>query len=739
MNVKYLFLLLPFFLLLTACSPDPVDTTGSISGTIYDADESDRPLKGVQVTITGHETSITKTSDAQGKFSFANIEIGEYTIQASLQDYATQTATVYVSVGQQRQQDFHLRRARSDLYVVNHQLDFGVTTNQIGLDIENRGQALMKWEVIENIDWLEFSPRSGEVRSGDKATITVIVNRSGKEFGDYKGSFVISTKDSGSETINVTMSVSSGSDESLPQVSMLGVDGETDISAHFSGEIVSCGTSRVLRHGFVWDIEDNPSLEKGSTYQNLGATDEPKPISYSPSNLDPNTTYYVRAFATNSTGTVYSRQEIRFTTLGERKRPNVETGAASQITSSTATLNGNLLEIGNDIGVTQHGHIWSSTQTTPTLDNTSPTKEQTKLGQLKQTTSFSSNLSRLKPGTTYYYCAYATNAQGTGYGEVRQFTTTCAEVKLSTKSVSDVIHNEATCGGIIKELGGNSIVERGVCWSTSATPTLANSYSASTDNTDDFSVRMTNLTTQTKYYVRAYVKTGLGETYYGQEIQFTTTQEVFLPQASATTITNVSAVSVTVSAFVSDNGNGTVKDKGFCYSTSPSPTVSDNKYSCGNNASSFTTTLSGLNENTHYYVRAYVVNERGTGYGEQVEFQTLQLTLPTLSSVTITGISFRAATFEASVESLGNGTIKRSGFCYGMSHNPTINNTTISCEGKKNLKASVSALDAETTYYVRAFAENEKGFAYGEEKSFTTLEGSNVKIEDWDDDENWNF
>ena len=332
---------------LAACSgPDPVDTTGSIAGTIYDADESDRPLKGVQVTITGHETSITKTSDAQGKFSFANIEIGEYTIQASLQDYATQTATVYVSVGQQRQQDFHLRRAHSDLYVVNHQLDFGVTTNQIGLDIENRGQALMKWEVIENIDWLEFSPRSGEVRSGDKATITVIVNRSGKEFGDYKGSFVILTKDGGSETINVTMSVSSGADESLPQVSMLGVDGETDISAHFSGEIVSCGTSRVLRHGFVWDVENNPSLEKGSTYQNLGATDEPKSISYNPSNLDPNTTYYVRAFATNSTGTVYSRQEMRFTTLSERKRPNVETGAASKLTSSTATLNGNLLEIG---------------------------------------------------------------------------------------------------------------------------------------------------------------------------------------------------------------------------------------------------------------------------------------------------------------------------------------------------------------------------------------------------------
>ena len=618
-RILHLLLCPTLMLFLAACSgSDPVDTTGSIAGTVYDADQSDLPLKGVQVTITGHETSITKTTDAQGKYAFNDIEIGQYTVQASLQDYATQTTTVYVSVGQQRQQDFHLRRSSSKLVVRNQQLDFGLTTTQMGLDIENAGQALMQWEVIEDLDWLECT-RSGQVRAGDKATITVTVNRSGKSYGDYNGSFVISTTDGGSQSIRVTMSVGGGGDESLPQVSMLGVDNETDVSAHFTGAVVSIGKSRVTRHGFVWDVESNPSIEKGSSYQNLGTTDEAKEFSYTPPDLEPNTTYFVRAFATNSTGTVYSRQEPRFTTLSERKRPTVETGAATQLTSSTATLNGNLLDIGNEIGVTQHGHIWSSTQSVPTLDNTN---EMTKLGELKQTTSFTSSLTALKPGTKYFYCAYATNAHGTGYGEVRQFTTPVGDVKLNTNSVTSIIHNEATGGGHITDLAGNTITERGVCWGTESNPNLGGNYKAAESNSGaDWTVRMTGLTEKTTYHVRAYVRTAAGGTYFGNDVLFTTTQIIRLPQISDVNVSSIGSNRMTLSAKITNDGDGKISAVGFVISVSHNPTRSNKDVPC-TVANSFSRLITGLSEKTTYYVRAYAVNEAGITYSDEIAVTT---------------------------------------------------------------------------------------------------------------------
>ena len=744
MSKKLFFLLSPLFMLLVACSPDPVDTTGSVSGTIYDADESDRPLKSVEVTIIGHETRVTKTTDAQGNYVFSNVEMGEYSVQASLQDYATQQVNVNVSAGQTRTIDFHLRRATSSLVVDNSQLDFGIATNLVNLDIRNQGQALMYWEIVEDVEWLECSPRSGQVRAGDKGTIVVTVNRAGKAYGDYRGSFLISTRDGGSATVNVTMSVDS-ENSSLPQVSFIGVSGQTDVTAIFSGEIIDIGDSKVTHHGFVWAGDADPRIAKGSAYQDLGVADGAKKFTYSPTNLHPNTTYYVRAFAVNAdhpNDTVYSRNPTLFTTKSESNVPTVETGAYTSLTSTTAVLLANVTNLGDDIGVTQHGHIWSATQSDPRQDNTSDT-EQTRLGKMDQPGAFQSDQTKvknLKPGTKYYYRAYATNAKGVGYGEVREFTTPVGEVELTTNSVSAIIHNEATGGGHVTNLSGNTLTERGICWGVEPNPNLGGSYKAADGNGNDWTVRMTGLTEKTTYHVRAYVRTAAGNTYFGNDVLFTTTHEIRLPQASGTSVSAVGVSNATLRATLTNDGDGTISDVGFCYATHPNPSTADQKVSCGVASQSFSKVIDGLNEGTTYYVCAYAVNERGTGYGEQTTFTTLAQTVPTLSSVTISGKSFRSATFAASVTSLGNGTLKRAGFCYATSPNPTLSNHLINCGTETTLRGQTSALTASTTYYVRAFAENEKGVAYSEQVSFTTDEqpqGTSISISDYGDDKSW--
>lgn len=626
---------IPFLaLLFTACPVDPVDTTGNVTGIIKDAN-TNANLQGVSVTLSpSGKTTIT---GSDGSYQFMDIEQGTYKVSVSKANYQPDEKTVTVRVNETSNLDFSLRPAGSALEVTPLTLDFGDTDTNLSFDIKNTGQATMTWQVTEDVTWLSCTPASGSIPAGKMSSVIVTIDRSTLTKGTYTNTLVVTSNDGGSQTVRFTVTVS-GTTSSLPQVAIIGVDGVTDVAATFIGTLTSIGSSRVTAHGFCWSTQQQPTLQQGQ-HKDLGQTDEPKTqFSYGVPNLSPNTTYYVRAYATNAEGTVYSSREERFTTTTTPQKPDVETGAVTQITSSTAVVAGNILALGHDSGITEHGHVWSATVKQPTIDY-----DHTSLGATKQTGGFSSNLTKLKPNTIYYVCAYARNQYGMSYGDVVQFTTQRAEVKLTTNSVTNIIHNEATCGGRITDLGGNTISERGVCWNTSVNPTIAHSHSASTEKTDNFNVRLTNLTEKTTYHVRAYVVTETGETYYGQDVQFQTTQII---------------------------------------------------------------------------------------------------TLPELSEVSVTSVTYKKATFTAKITSLGNGTIKRSGFCYSTEHNPTINNTSISCGTASDLQATASSLKPKTTYYVRAYAENEKGITYSEEKNFTTLEkpeDGDIQREEWGDDDNWNY
>lgn len=732
-QILRLFLLPLALLLLTACPSDPVDTTGSIAGIVKDK-ITGANLQGATVSVEGYGRSIT---GADGRYEFHDVERGTYKVAVSCANYESDEKTVSVRVGETTTADFSLTIAGPVLEVPQLIVDFGTDKTQLPLEIKNTGQAAMVWELVVDRDltWLLCAPTSGTVQAGMQTSILLSAERAGLSIGNYSGNLVITTKGGGSATIRVTMTVERQSG-ALPEVALIGVDQEsvTDVAATFQGQLVKVGSSNVTHHGFCWSTDRNPSLSQGN-HMDLGVADQPQSFSYSAAGLSPNTTYYVRAYAINAEGTVYSTNEVQFTTKTPQGVPKVETGAASQITATTAQVAANILAMGHDAGIIAHGHVWSSENREPTTDYSS-----TELGVKKQTGSYASALKDLKPGTTYYVRAYARNAYGTGYGQTVSFTTQVGAVKLTTHSASAIVHNEATCGGRITDLQGNTVKERGVCWNTASNPTRAHSYKASADQTDNFTVRISGLKAQTTYHVRAYVIAATGETYYGQDELFTTTHEIRLPQASGTTVSNVGVGGATLRATVTNDGDGNISDAGFCYSTSSSPSIADYKLSCGTQTSTFSKVLTGLQENTRYYVRAYVTNERGTGYGAQAEFTTLKVTVPTLSAVTASGITFKSATFTANVTSVGNGTLKRTGFVYATAHNPTLSNHRLDCGTATGLQAKTSALTANTTYYVRAFAENEKGVAYSSELTIRTKEepeGTNIGMDDYGKDQSW--
>ena len=195
---------------------------------------------------------------------------------------------------------------------------------------------------------------------------------------------------------------------------------------------------------------------------------------------------------------------------------------------------------------------------------------------------------------------------------------------------------------------------------------------------------------------------------------------ISLPSVSDVSVSGIGTNSATFSSSIIDNGNATISECGFCYSTTVNPTIDDVRISYGSpTGNSFAKNITGLKENTTYHVRAYAINELGIAYSQDKQFTTVAITLPTLSTVTVNGKEGEGrADFSAVITSDGDGSVGECGFVYSTHDMPSITDSKLLSSSKPNLSSSVSNLTVGTRYYVRAFATNEKGTAYGQQVSF---------------------
>ncbi len=136
---------------------------------------------------------------------------------------------------------------------------------------------------------------------------------------------------------------------------------------------------------------------------------------------------------------------------------------------------------------------------------------------------FTSNLTGLSSGKTYHVRAYSTSNIGTSYGADVTFNTTVyiAPPTVQTTSISNVTTTTAASGGNVTDSGGAAVTARGICWSTSQNPTIANSHTSDGTGTGTFVSNITGLTPGTTYYIRAYA-TNSGGISYGGQLSFQT-------------------------------------------------------------------------------------------------------------------------------------------------------------------------------------------------------------------------
>lgn len=195
------------------------------------------------------------------------------------------------------------------------------------------------------------------------------------------------------------------------------------------------------------------------------------------------------------------------------------------------------------------------------------------------------------------------------------------EPELTTNTVTDIALTTAVSGGAIISDGGEDITEKGVCWSTSTAPTIADFRTSDGQGTADFTSNLTGLAEGTTYYVRAYATNSVG-TAYGNEVTFTTgnVTGAVLTTDQATLVT---ANTASAGGSVTDAGGGTISERGVCWGTSSQPTTSDFKATSGNGTGAFTVNLTNLEDGTLYYYRAYAINSAGTTYGQEYQFLTL--------------------------------------------------------------------------------------------------------------------
>ncbi len=195
-----------------------------------------------------------------------------------------------------------------------------------------------------------------------------------------------------------------------------------------------------------------------------------------------------------------------------------------------------------------------------------------------------------------------------------------------------------------------------------------------------------------------------------------------LPTVLTNQVSAVTLTSATCGGNITLNGGVEITGRGVCWSTKQYPTLADNKTVNGTGLGNFVSELTGLNPNMNYYVRAYATNNVGTAYGEELSFKTNAPTLPIITTVPATEISYKIARLGVSVTSDGGANISECGICYSTNENPTVaNNKVPLSSGVGTSTSEISSFQANTKYYVRAYAINSVGTVYGEQISFTTL------------------
>jgi uncharacterized protein (TIGR02145 family) len=438
----------------------------------------------------------------------------------------------------------------------------------------------------------------------------------------------------------------------------------TAATISMTANVISNGGANVTERGVCWSTSPNPTTSSDHTVAGSAGSGEFTVTG----SLTPGITYYVRAYATNSVGTAYGA-EVTYL-VPNVNPPTVKTG--SQFLGLTEGFEGSLSGWGlidND----GDGKCWSMSN-----DHHSGS-----------------------------YCVLSRSWNGSALYPDNYLITPDITIPTGVSAVLTFWHKGSNNPSYSDEhfyvKVGNASASTVGDFNTS----LWDDYSSS-----DWAQTTVDLSSFAGQSIR------LAFVHNDSDKDYLCVDDIEVSEVNI--IKDITDTKATCSGYVSDDGGSTVTARGVCWSTSQNPTVSDSHTTDGTGAGSFTSNITGLTAETIYYVRAYATNSVSTTYGEQVSFTTLRakptVTTSAVSNVTVNNTTI-SATCGGNVTDEGAFAVTTRGVCWSTSQNPTLetvgNNFTTDGSGTGSFTSTITGLTGGT-YYVRAYATNSAGTAYGD-------------------------
>lgn len=329
---------------------------------------------------------------------------------------------------------------------------------------------------------------------------------------------------------------------------------------------------------------------------------------------------------------------------------------------------------------------------------------------------------------------------------VRMNVPTKSKPIVNMLDVRDITYSEAKFMGSVVSIGSSKVTQLGFCWSTNEEPTIDTAQYCTlgdTESAKDYDYLASGLEAETTYYVRAYAINVEG-TSYSNQMAFTTNGTPKKAEVETGSVSNIQPTQAIVAGNILSIGNVEQIDQfGHVWNTTGNPTVNNSKTELGATSmtGSFNSTLTGLNPNTTYYVRAYATNSVGTSYGEAISFTTIKDAVSVVTNEP-TEITHNSAILNGTISSDGGHTIVEVGFYYSQIKDFTIGNATkLTVSGTpSHFSYNLTGLTEQTVYYIKAYAitDTEEVFL-GSQVPMTTLNREvTIDKNDYGDDLNWN-
>ena len=507
---------------------------------------------------------------------------------------------------------------------------------------------------------------------------------------------------------------------------------QDDETLSLSTEINTNGVE-IKEKGFCWSTKGEPVGLGGADVQSAVSTVAGNKIELS-IQVEEETTYYVMAYAKydSPTGEEVAYSESYERTTSRFSRPRIEYPQSSQdnaVFTFKAKVNNEMNAI-----ITGQGFCWSETNNEPTVEST-VVEGTLNANTIQSTMEFEEN-------KNYYVRAYLKFKLKEGKSEEIVYSSTVNYWTnyFSRPSLSDVSYDNVTKTSVRLyaqvNANGVEIKERGFLWGTNSAQL---DHKQAVDGAD-FVLNISDLNAGTQYYYNAYIIYNIGskeETsyYYNSDTYwnyFNTTDitGATLSEPEYTQMEDFKSIQVTSS--VTNLGDGELVKKGFVWSNSDSyPTLDDclGKVELGVD-DNFEATISDLEQNANYYVRAYATTQAYgqtlTAYSSYRYFEPLRMELPSLGyNIECTAVTDNSFTVKGYLEYAGKpGDQTKVGFCWStedVSGDQMTNRAEATLGSDNYFTLTVDQLDAKKTYYVYAYATNPAGTNYNYYRLTVTL------------------